>query len=237
MVMLAIVATAPPAGAREVFQVEFRNCIVVHFGYRNFPPGEVVHWVVYQKGKFVDSGTFVAQGGRNYHFLNLRMRQPLDPEVDAQVVLNGVYRANRKPGCLSPRTVTTAGRPTTVPTVPITNGGSTSPPVPISVVPLPVASNNNPPPNLAFTGSGSGVPTALGILILAAGAGLVALGLRGPLARRKVPQRVLPPWLHVPVPSRGMRAGRGASAKSARRNKLPPWIHTAVPSKRRFWRR
>jgi hypothetical protein len=119
---------------------------------------------------------------------------------------------------------------------PVTTAGVPVP-VPVSVVPLPVADNLTPPQNLAFTGSGNGVPTALGILILAAGAGLIAWGLRGPLARRKAPQKVLPPWLHVPVPTRGMRSGGGASVKSTRRNKLPPWIHTSVPGKRRFWRR
>jgi hypothetical protein len=235
MVVVALVASAPAAHAREIFQIEFRNCILVHFGYRFFPPGEVVNWEVRQHGKFVDSGSFVALGGREYHFLNIRMRQPLDPDVDAQVIVNGTFKQNRKPGCITPSPVTTAGGPTTV--VPLTNPPvNTSPAAPVSVVPLPVA-NNSTPQNLAFTGSGSGVPTALGILILASGAALIALGLRGPLARRKVPQRVLPPWLHTPVPSRGMRSAGGTSAKSARRNKLPPWIHTAVPNKRRFFRR
>jgi hypothetical protein len=92
---------------------------------------------------------------------------------------------------------------------------------------------------LPFTGSSNLPGTIVGLMILAVGGALLALGLRGPLARRKLAP-AMPPWLHTPVPSGARRrpggSGGGRAPRAARKNKLPPWLHTGVPTrKRRFF--
>jgi len=224
---IAFIATAPAAEARDIFQVEFRQCVVIHVGYRDFPAGAVVSYVVRQNGAVNSRGRFRTQGGGNtYHFLNLRLAHALTPGRKASATFNGTFTVSRMPGCINPP-------PTSV--VPITQAGSTVPNT--TAAPVAVVAGGTTHGPLAFTGSSNVPATLVGLLILACGGALLALGLRGPLSRRRVPERVLPPWLHVPVPSGAFRRRGGAarSPKSARKNKLPPWLHTGVPTRKRRW--
>src|SRR5262249_54861347 len=139
---------------------------------------------------------------------------------------DGTFTVSRSPGCIKTPASTV---------VPITSVGSTVPHTPSStVVPVTaIASGSNGP--LAFTGNGNLPALLTGLAILVCGGVLLALGLRGPLAGRGVPERVLPPWLHVRVPSGAFRrrGGGGRSPKSRAKHKLPPWLHTGVPSRGR----
>jgi hypothetical protein len=226
---IAAIATAPAAEARDIFQIEFRQCVVIHVGYRDFPAGAVVSYVVRQNGAVNSRGRFTTQGGENkYHFINLRLARPLTPGKKASATFNGTFTVSRAPGCIKPPSTSV---------VPITSAGSTVPNAGASTTVAPVAAvaGGTTQGPLAFTGSSNVPATLLGLLILACGGALLALGLRGPLSRRKMPERVLPPWLHVPVPSGAFRrrGGAGRSPKSAKKNKLPPWLHTGVPTRKR----
>ena len=57
----------------QFFQVEFRDCHVLHVGYERFPPRTVVHWKVYQSHKLFDVGQFVTPAARGYHFGSMRL--------------------------------------------------------------------------------------------------------------------------------------------------------------------
>ena len=217
--LLAIGAAAhpAPAGAADIFQVEFRRCDRLHVGYQNFPDGTVVHWSVTQGGGHVATGAFVTGRGGGYHFLNAKLTPMLVATVDAAVTflatVNGrTFRATAARTAADPRRddCKTATRKTPVAdshvvdslsprgsrvpgvTVPaeLTTTAVTAPPVtapPVTTSPTPTS--------LAYTGNGLGA--LVGVVVTCAGAVLLACARPGNQRARKRRRRRPAPWLCI----------------------------------------
>jgi hypothetical protein len=71
--------TMVSAVGTQIFQVEFRNCHVLHVGYQRIKAGTAVHWVISQQGHTLATGQFVTVAGKGYHFLSMPMSQRFAP--------------------------------------------------------------------------------------------------------------------------------------------------------------
>jgi hypothetical protein len=71
--------TIAPTTGTQIFQVEFRECHILHVGYEHIPAGTVVHWEIFQSGKSLATGSWVAATGGGLHFLNMPIGKSFDP--------------------------------------------------------------------------------------------------------------------------------------------------------------
>ena len=96
----------------QIFQVEFRDCHVLHVGYQRIPAGTVVHWQVSQGGEEVATSQFIAVAGDGFHFLSqdIGKRFTVEPRKAhvhfwwEQRGVSYVYDASRYTECVAPPT-------------------------------------------------------------------------------------------------------------------------------------
>jgi hypothetical protein len=72
--------TVAPTTGTQIFQVEFRECHILHVGYQHIPAGTTVHWEVFQSGKSLATGQWIVPTGGGLHFLNMQIGTSFNPD-------------------------------------------------------------------------------------------------------------------------------------------------------------
>jgi uncharacterized membrane protein len=84
--------TVAPTTGTQIFQVEIRDCHLLHVGYEHIPAGTTVHWEVFMSGKSRGTGQWVAATGPGLHFLNMPIPDPF-PKT-GKALVNFSWTAN-----------------------------------------------------------------------------------------------------------------------------------------------
>ena len=101
------VTRAGDSGLGDFFEVDLRQCTLLHIGYQYFPPSTRIAYGIIQGARVESLGLFVTEPGRGYHFLMLNVHKKLRHHTNAMVTFywhdgHGPllhYTVHTSPGC------------------------------------------------------------------------------------------------------------------------------------------